>query len=240
MSSEIECTALHSKELTYTEEVINLIEASEPAGLLPGENLRGRQKRLTRRRLVEAAFELFLKHGYQGTTVESVCEAAGSSRATFYLHFGSMVDVALELMKEAEPEFINFYRELDELQDPTLDDLREWAGQVLVTWRRHKVRFEALEQVLATVSSLSSSWFASTQRSIDAMPRYLARWASVGRADHGRNRLMALIMQYERLAYFTVVRDAPISESELVDILSEQAWLLLRQDPKQLLPVIEA
>jgi hypothetical protein len=142
-----------------------------------------------------------------------------------------MVDVALELMKEAEPDIVNSYRVLDELADASMEDLRGWSRDVLVTWRFHKVRFEALEQVLATVSSLSTSWLASMERSIDAMPKYLSRWEAVGKAKYGRTRLMALIMQHERLAYFTVVREAPIAESALEDVLSEQAWLLLHQDP---------
>ncbi|GAA3884445.1 hypothetical protein GCM10022381_28280 [Leifsonia kafniensis] len=213
-----------------------MVQVNDQPGPLPGENLRDRQKRLTRRRLVDCAFALFQDRGYQATTVENVSDAAGSSRATFYLHFKSMVDVALELMAEAEPDIVESYRRMDGFIDPSIEELREWAGGVLVMWRRHKVRFEALEQVLATESSVSAHWLASMAHSIEAMPKYLARWEATGRGEHGRLRLMTLIMQHERLCYFSVVREAPLSEADLVNVLSEQAWVLLRQDPNQSTP----
>jgi AcrR family transcriptional regulator len=51
----------------------------------------------TRRRIVAAAADLFVEHGYAGTTVDAVAERAGVSRRTVFSSVGSKV----ELLKTA-------------------------------------------------------------------------------------------------------------------------------------------
>jgi AcrR family transcriptional regulator len=50
--------------------------------------LRAAQAEQTRRRVLEAASELFQQHGYAGTTVAEVADAAGVSPETIYLSLG--------------------------------------------------------------------------------------------------------------------------------------------------------
>ena len=49
--------------------------------------LRDRKKEQTREAIVGAAFELFDLHGFDGTTVDQIAEAAGVSRRTFFRYF---------------------------------------------------------------------------------------------------------------------------------------------------------
>ena len=58
---------------------------------------RAESARQTRRRIVEAARELFETRGYAGTTIDAVAEAAGVSRRTVFLSVGSKA----ELLKTA-------------------------------------------------------------------------------------------------------------------------------------------
>jgi AcrR family transcriptional regulator len=51
------------------------------------EGLRGRKKQATRHRIVEAAYGLFERDGFEETTVEAVARAAEVSPATFYNYF---------------------------------------------------------------------------------------------------------------------------------------------------------
>jgi AcrR family transcriptional regulator len=53
--------------------------------------------RQTRRRIVEAARQLFVARGYAGTTIDAVAKAAGVSRRTVFLSVGSKA----ELLKTA-------------------------------------------------------------------------------------------------------------------------------------------
>jgi len=50
---------------------------------------RERKKARTRREIFGAAMELFAERGFEGATVEQICEAADVSRATFFLHYPS-------------------------------------------------------------------------------------------------------------------------------------------------------
>lgn len=57
----------------------------------------GRTKRQqaeeTRGRLLEAAVELFAAQGYDSTTIDDICRAAGRARGAFYVHFSSRADI---------------------------------------------------------------------------------------------------------------------------------------------------
>jgi AcrR family transcriptional regulator len=51
----------------------------------------------TRRKLVRAAARLWSEQGYDDTTVEEICSAAGVGRTTYYLYFESKEQLLLEL-----------------------------------------------------------------------------------------------------------------------------------------------
>jgi AcrR family transcriptional regulator len=51
----------------------------------------------TRRKLVRAAARLWSEQGYDETTVEEICAAAGVGRTTYYLYFESKEQLLLEL-----------------------------------------------------------------------------------------------------------------------------------------------
>jgi AcrR family transcriptional regulator len=51
----------------------------------------------TRRKLVRAAARLWSEKGYDTTTVEEICSAAGVGRTTYYLYFESKEQLLLEL-----------------------------------------------------------------------------------------------------------------------------------------------
>jgi AcrR family transcriptional regulator len=58
-------------------------------------SLRAAQKAMTRKLLLDTALEMFQAKGYASTTIDDIAAAAGTTRATFYAHFPSR----LELMK---------------------------------------------------------------------------------------------------------------------------------------------
>jgi AcrR family transcriptional regulator len=54
---------------------------------------RGRPKTSSLAALDDAAHELFLEQGYEGTSVDDIARRAGISRATFFNYFSSKSDV---------------------------------------------------------------------------------------------------------------------------------------------------
>ena len=59
------------------------------------EGLRQRKRRETSERIIEKGLKLFVKHGYEATTLDAIAEAAGISRRTFFYYFKSKEDVLL-------------------------------------------------------------------------------------------------------------------------------------------------
>jgi AcrR family transcriptional regulator len=53
----------------------------------------------TRDRIVSAAFELFLAHGYDGTGLNQILEASGLSKGGFYHHFSTKEEVYREVVE---------------------------------------------------------------------------------------------------------------------------------------------
>lgn len=55
--------------------------------------LRERKRQATRRRIAETAQGLFMVHGYEATTVDTIAAEAGISRRTFFSYFKSKDDI---------------------------------------------------------------------------------------------------------------------------------------------------
>ncbi|MFQ5417214.1 MAG: TetR/AcrR family transcriptional regulator [Myxococcota bacterium] len=66
----------------------------------PLEGRRQRKKRQLRAHIYEAARQLFLKHGYEATTVAQIADAADVAPATFFNHFASKGAVLAEMTSE--------------------------------------------------------------------------------------------------------------------------------------------
>jgi AcrR family transcriptional regulator len=79
------------------------------------ERLNRRESRdETRRRLIDAAAEVFVKRGYSSASVDEIAERAGFSRGAFYSNFSSKEDLLLALLER------NHIRDREEL-DAALD-----------------------------------------------------------------------------------------------------------------------
>jgi AcrR family transcriptional regulator len=190
------------------------------------QSLRDAQKQLTRDRLVDAAFELFGRRGYEATNAEQIAKVAGTSRATFYLYFKSKAELVLELQARTEREVVDSYAVLDELVGSTRSDVRRWVEETLGVWERDRLRLAAMEQALAVEQRVADRWFEILNRAIDRMPRALGVRGE--RPEVARLRLLTMMFQIDRAMYFHVIRSEPLDREILVDVLADQWWAALQ------------
>jgi len=90
--------------------------------------------------ILEAAEELFLKHGFAKTTIEEIIHRAGCTSGSFYDYFPNKTALALALLESASTEiagdarkyFIEFGRESIE------ESLPKVVRQIFYRYKRHK------------------------------------------------------------------------------------------------------
>lgn len=76
-----------------------------------------------RQEFVNAARELFIKQGYEPTTMSQIAERAGVAQGTFYIYFSSKQDVLMAIMRElleAVGDVIRGLAERTDLPVPTI------------------------------------------------------------------------------------------------------------------------
>lgn len=84
-----------------------------------------------RDRIIEAARDLFRKHGFRGIGVDAIAEAANTNKMTLYRHFGSKDDLIIACLREVAAEFEAAWDEVDKahLGDP-MGQLHAWVLHV--------------------------------------------------------------------------------------------------------------
>ncbi len=114
---------------------------------VPG--VRARKKDATRRRLMEAAGAVFAEKGYAATTVDDIVQRAGTSPATFYLHFKRKVDVLTAgLAEEDQAVWLVSEPLLPGAGPLTRKGLADWLRRLFDTWQHLEATRLALSQAV--------------------------------------------------------------------------------------------
>lgn len=156
--------------------------------------LREAQKQLTRQRLLDAAQHVFETVGYSAATIDDIARASGASRATFYLHFGSKLDVFRELSAALVDEAAAYYARLDEVLAGSRRDLRGWMDEAVEWFERHRALLPAVDEAAAVEPEIANQGVGSLDVFAESMPEYLKAWPA-DRQDEARLRVALLVIQ---------------------------------------------
>ena len=96
-------------------------------------------QRISKKRadIVQAALELFSRHGIRRVSVEEICRSAGASKMTFYKYFPNKIEVVKTIWHEMLDEG---YRRLDEIDameisfSEKLQMIIEYKMKVMSQW----------------------------------------------------------------------------------------------------------
>ena len=137
---------------------------------------RERKKLRTREALIDAAFELFQRKGFDATTVEEIAEAVDVSSRTFFRYFSSKEDVALTFQEEMR-------------QAMTARLAARPADEPVVTALRHAI-VEVVREHEEGGSFSAGDRFLCMQEMMTASPAMLARSMEHAQRKHMELALM--------------------------------------------------
>jgi AcrR family transcriptional regulator len=78
-----------------------------------------------------AALDLFARKGYHGTKISDVVKASGVSQGTFYWHFESKEQLALEIIEGGQAKLIEVIRQGYRQHAGTVDDMVSSSARLL-------------------------------------------------------------------------------------------------------------
>ncbi|MDK0521179.1 TetR/AcrR family transcriptional regulator [Streptomyces sp. ML-6] len=108
----------------------------------PPSGERRRDSAATRRRLLEAARDLFAERGYEATTVRSIAERAGVNQALLFRYFGSKQGLLTEVVAQGD---------LERLRATPPEELFETALRSMLTRSAGGTEDRSLEVYLRSV-----------------------------------------------------------------------------------------
>lgn len=109
--------------------------------------MRDRQREETRRRLYEAALEVFRRDGVANCRIDDIATRAAVSRAAFYFHFPTKDDVLLELQRSSREPIAKAIVDLP--GSASIEQCLDTVAESLATFWQHEPR---LIVDMATVS----------------------------------------------------------------------------------------
>jgi AcrR family transcriptional regulator len=92
--------------------------------------LRERKKQRTRDALVDSAYTLFQRKGFDATTVDEIADAVDISPRTFFRYFASKEEVALSLLDDQLAAMLDLFTRRPPTE-PVLEALRNAAVEVM-------------------------------------------------------------------------------------------------------------
>ena len=192
--------------------------------------MRAAQREFTRARLVEAAIEVFAEKGYPRTTVDDIAERAGSTRATFYLHFKAKSDVLSELIGRGEQHFHPIYQNLSPIiaQRPTMASVRLWLSVAMSEWKAVADLSRPVWEAASIEPEVNDILAARQNGQIAELADALRAGApelSAPDAEVYASILLAPLTHYFQL----FLRGRPYNERRVLDVMAS-AWMAILAD----------
>ena len=107
-----------------------------------------KKTRNTRGKIIDAAWKLFYRQGYDDTTVEEIIEESGTSRGSFYHYFQGKDD----LLSTLADVFDRKYEELSESMDPDMDrfDQLMYLNRELFTFLENSISLDLVARLYSS------------------------------------------------------------------------------------------
>jgi AcrR family transcriptional regulator len=193
----------------------------------------GTRANKTRETILRTARELFLSHGYNGTSVDDIVAAVKISRGSFYNYFESKAAILLADSVDADRLALAKIDELERLPPGwTQGDLRVWVKDFIAFLDEYGWAFAIWLHASAEDQMLREASLQARLRQARRLGRHLndLREFSIeeGKSDPQLDGAAFLVL-FERFWEFWRVSGAPFSEDEVVNLLTKILFVWLHQ-----------
>lgn len=159
--------------------------------------LRERKKQRTRDALVDAAYELFHRKGYDATTVEEIAELADVSPRTFFRYFMSKEDIALAPLDRQFTEILAALAARP-AGEPVISALRNAAVGVVRAYEARGTspdlkRHQSMQTLLTGTPALMAASLGRSTTRLDELAQLVATRMGVDSREDPRPRLVASV-----------------------------------------------
>jgi AcrR family transcriptional regulator len=183
--------------------------------------LRQEQQAATRERLLRASYEAFIDRGFDATTIDQIVKSAGTSRATFYLHFRSKAEALAQTWTDLDlPAIEALMRDRDDAGDFSAAATRTWLGRMLDYWNKHEAISTAADQAMTVEPDLRRTWVRNIARIVEAMPQL---HAAMGGDQAAADAMTLKAVELERSVFFWVRGDLELDRERMLAALVP-AW----------------
>jgi AcrR family transcriptional regulator len=165
------------------------------AGFMEGasekpQGLRERKRIETSERIIENGLRLFVKHGYEATTLDAIAEAAGISRRTFFYYFKSKEDILLAARDSGFREALRPTLLEEHSDQAPIDVVQKCLIKLASRYEtKESIVFDRLMQSTEALRARKEAVFVETERIL--LEAMCELWPAPGRRDG--LRLVAMV-----------------------------------------------
>jgi AcrR family transcriptional regulator len=193
--------------------------------------LQQRQRQSSRQKLLTAAYDSFAQQSYAGSSIDDIVKRAKVNRSTFYRHFDSKFGVAKALFDAFWPRLFAEYDRLSKSDDPTDQDISDWAAGLVLFYRANRPFFFTIGQI-AALEAEGLPWEETIRLELIRLlgQRFPAfrRASSASAAPEARVRVRLVMLQLEMCIFELAFHEDVYGRDAVVRVMIDELRRFLR------------
>lgn len=182
-----------------------------------------RRRAATRDGIVRAARQVFAEASYVDAKIDDILGAAGVSRATFYSHFESKLELASAIYEETVPQTRALFERLPLLARQDLSAVREWLADFVGIHLEHRYVTPLIAQLQLFETGFRARILADTEVLIDLVAASgVDAFAKVGTDDRQRIRVRLLFNQIAHVCAEVARGEFGVQSDICLDLVAEE------------------
>ncbi|MEM8775788.1 MAG: TetR family transcriptional regulator C-terminal domain-containing protein [Pseudomonadota bacterium] len=134
-----------------------------------------------RKRILEAALDVFSQHGYRGATLDQIAESAGLSKPNILYYFSGKEDIHVTLLNGLMDTWLAPMREIDPEGDPLNEILRYVRRKLEMSREFPRESRLFANEVLQGAPRIGPHFGADLKPLVDETAQLIESWSKQGR-----------------------------------------------------------